>query len=272
MSRIAIPILMCFGEKTRRSFPALTCRSARVASLREFPGKTVLALLLATLLAPFAGASNKNSNALLHTNEARARFLERVHSVPGGQAAAYSSIGSLWRSDGVFANLATDAKAHAAGDVITITIAESTTAGSTGNLNGSRKGSGSAQISQLGGKLKPSNALNNLYSANTTASLQGQAASASSNVLLSVMTGYVLEALPNGMLAIEGIRNLDIDHQKQTVTVRGLVRSVDVSAANTIPSTAIANLEIEVKGKGAVSDFTHPLNPVVRFVLRWFGI
>ncbi|MEO8725053.1 MAG: flagellar basal body L-ring protein FlgH [Acidobacteriaceae bacterium] len=212
------------------------------------------------------------SDDLAHSSDARARFLQRVHDVSGTQAASVLTVGSLWRSDGAFASLATDSKAHAAGDVITITIAESTTASSTGNLTGSRKGSASAQISQLGGKLKPSNALNNLYSATTAADLQAQGAQASSNVLLSVMTGYVLEALPNGMLAIEGVRNLDIDHQKQTVTVRGLIRSIDISSGNTIPSTAIANLEIEVKGKGAVSDFTHPLNPVVRFVLRWLGI
>ncbi len=222
---------------------------------------TVVCLFVSAFL--FSAEKGQSSNA------ARQRFLERVRSM---QQAEPASVGSLWRFDGPYANLATDAKARRSGDVITIGIAESTTAQSSGNLTGSRKGSASAQISNLGGRLKPSNALNSLYSANTTSDLQSQGASTSSSELQTVMTGYVLEALPNGLLAIEGTRNLDIDHQKQTVTVRGLVRSIDITPANTISSVAIANMEIEVKGRGVVSDFTHPLNPVVRYVLRWLGI
>jgi len=48
--------------------------------------------------------------------------------------------------------------------------------------------------------------------------------------------------------------------------VHGVVRPGDISTANSVPSTALSNLEIELKGKGLVSDATRRPNIVTRLL------
>jgi flagellar L-ring protein precursor FlgH len=49
------------------------------------------------------------------------------------------------------------------------------------------------------------------------------------------------------------------------------VRPVDISSNNTVASAALSNLEIEMKGKGIISDSTRPLNPITRAILWLVG-
>jgi flagellar L-ring protein precursor FlgH len=53
--------------------------------------------------------------------------------------------------------------------------------------------------------------------------------------------------------------------------VRGVLRPGDIGPNNTAPSTSLANLEIELKGKGVVSDSIRQPNPVMRLLLRIIG-
>jgi len=62
-----------------------------------------------------------------------------------------------------------------------------------------------------------------------------------------------------------------MNNEKQTILVRGLVRPGDVGPNNTVPSNAIADLELELKGKGVLSDGTHPPNAIVRAILKIVG-
>jgi flagellar L-ring protein FlgH len=49
--------------------------------------------------------------------------------------------------------------------------------------------------------------------------------------------------------------------------VRGLIRPGDIGPANTVPSSALSNLEIEMKGKGIIADGVRPPNPITRAIL-----
>jgi flagellar L-ring protein precursor FlgH len=62
-----------------------------------------------------------------------------------------------------------------------------------------------------------------------------------------------------------------MNNQHEDVTVRGVVRSVDISSNNTVASAALSNLQIEMKGKGIISDSTRPLNPITKAILWLFG-
>ena len=53
--------------------------------------------------------------------------------------------------------------------------------------------------------------------------------------------------------------------------LRGLVRPGDVQSDNSVASTSLANLQVELKGRGVLSDGTRPPNPVVRLILRIVG-
>jgi len=78
----------------------------------------------------------------------------------------------------------------------------------------------------------------------------------------------VIEVLGNGMLVIEAARQVEFSQQTQTIVLRGLVRPEDISQQNQVLSTAISSLELEVKGKGIINDYTHRQNLLVRLLQK----
>jgi flagellar L-ring protein FlgH len=70
---------------------------------------------------------------------------------------------------------------------------------------------------------------------------------------------------------IEAERELTMNNERQTVLLRGLVRPGDVASNGAVASNAIANLELELKGKGVISEGNRPPNIIVRAILRVVG-
>ena len=73
--------------------------------------------------------------------------------------------------------------------------------------------------------------------------------------------------LPNGDLVVEGTKQVGVNGEKQTVTVRGVVRWNDVSPANLVRSDRVAQLEVRVAGKGVVDDVVRRPNLLYRLLL-----
>ena len=78
----------------------------------------------------------------------------------------------------------------------------------------------------------------------------------------------MIEVLPNGMLVVEAARQVEFSQQTQTIILRGLVRPEDISQQNQVLSTAISSLELEVRGKGIINDYTHRPNLLVRLLQK----
>jgi flagellar L-ring protein precursor FlgH len=70
------------------------------------------------------------------------------------------------------------------------------------------------------------------------------------------------------MLVVEAARQVEFSQQTQTIILRGLVRPEDISQQNQVLSTAISSLELEVRGKGIISDYTHRPNVLVRLLQK----
>ena len=179
-----------------------------------------------------------------------------------------ASPGSLWVSQGGMADLASDYKAHNVNDLIVIRIVEQTTSDTQGSMAGQRQFAASSSMSGLLGQLKAANNLQNLLNASTGHSSTGKADSSASNSLTTQLAGRVVQVLPNGTLVIEAGREIETNGQKHMATVRGLVRPGDIAADNSVLSSQIGDLQVAIKGKGVVSEFTRPPNPVVRMLLR----
>jgi flagellar L-ring protein precursor FlgH len=81
------------------------------------------------------------------------------------------------------------------------------------------------------------------------------------------LTGRVVRVLPGGLLLIEGDKNIQVNSEDQRITVRGVVRPADISTANTVPSTQVADMEVRVNGKGVVSDAVRRPNALYRLIL-----
>ncbi len=66
----------------------------------------------------------------------------------------------------------------------------------------------------------------------------------------------VIDVKPNGTLVLEATKGIDIDEEGYRITLTGTCRSLDVTPENTVLSTQIADMLVDVKHNGAVRDAT----------------
>ncbi len=182
------------------------------------------------------------------------------------------SEGSLFRAGNAFGTLAPDYKARHVNDLIVIRVLEQTSSQAAGTVKSARNFSANSSLTKIPiGKVGAASNLQNLFSPKSSNALDGQAQTASSSQLNTALTGRVIEVLPNGVMVVEAIREVEMNNDRQSLVLRGLVRPGDVAADNSVFSTSLANLEIELKGKGVIHDGTRPPNAIVRGLLRLIG-
>jgi flagellar L-ring protein precursor FlgH len=190
-------------------------------------------------------------------------YIDRVRAQ---HAAEVGTVGSIWRPEGRLVRLGTDAKAARIHDVVSIVVVESLAASTDGQVKNVRASNASSSVSAFFGALKASNSLQNLVGQNSSSGLTAQGQSTTNSSLSTTFGGEVVDVLPNGMLVVQATRQLTFSQQTQIIKLRGLVRPEDVSAQNQVLSNAMTDLELEVTGKGIVSDSTYRQNPLVRWL------
>lgn len=150
--------------------------------------------------------------------------------------------------------LYTDRRARDVGDLLTITLTESTTAQTTANTSTSKESDldiGSPTLFgapvTLGGR--------NILGASATGErdFAGRGSSAQSNRLQGNVTVTVTQRLPNGNLVVQGAKNLRLNQGDELVQVQGIVRPADITPDNTVPSSRVADARIVYGGRGAVA-------------------
>jgi flagellar L-ring protein FlgH len=192
-------------------------------------------------------------------------YIDRVRA---RHAAEVATAGSIWNSEGRLVRLGTDAKAVRIHDVVSIVVVESLAASTDGQVKNARASNASSSVTALFGALKPSNSLQNLIGQNSSSGLTAQGQSTTNSSLSTTFGGEVVDVLPNGMLVVQAARQLTFSQQTQLIKLRGLVRPEDVSAQNQVLSTAMTDLELEVTGRGIVTDSTYRQNPLARWLER----
>lgn len=181
-------------------------------------------------------------------------------------AAEVRTPGSIWIDDGLLTRLSTDVKATHVHDPISVVVVEALSASTDGTVKNSRSSNANSQVSALLGKISAGNALNNLLNQSSSSGLNAQGTSVTDSSLTTTLGGEVEDVLPNGMLVIQAVRQVSFNQQTELIRLRGLVRPADINAQNQVLSTNIANLELEVVGKGIINDYTYRQNAVVRFL------
>ncbi len=192
-------------------------------------------------------------------------YVERARMDGAGVS---SGSGSIWSDSGRLAQLSTDVRAMRKNDLISVVVSEALAASTDGTVKNSRASNASSSVSSLFGTLHAGNALQNLLNANSASGLTAAGQSATNSSLSTTFGGQVVEVLPNGMLVIEAARQVEFSQQTQTIVLRGLVRPEDISQENQVLSTAISSLELEVRGKGIINDYTHRQNALVRLIQK----
>jgi len=197
--------------------------------------------------------------------EALRAYSEKVRAQ---QDAEVHTPGSIWSDQGRLVRLSTDSKAARLHDVISIIVAESVVASNDGQVKNSRASNANSGLTALFGSLSAANKLQNLLGQISSSGLTAQGQSQTNSSLTTTFGGEVIDVLPNGMLVIQATRQLTFSQQTQMIKLRGLVRPEDVSAQNQVLSTAMTDLELEVTGKGIISDYTYRQNPLWRMLQR----
>jgi flagellar L-ring protein FlgH len=227
-----------------------------------------LAAVLALASAPSQGGWKKPKPPDAVSTPPEAALHSYVERVRAQQAAEIRTPGSIWSSEGRLVRLGTDAKAVRLHDVVSVVVTESLAASTDGQVKNSRASNASSNVTALFGALKASNALQNLVGQTSASGLTAQGQSTTNSSLVTTFGAEVVDVLPNGMLVVQATRQLTFSQQTQLIKLRGLVRPEDVSAQNQVLSTAMTDLELEVTGRGIVTDSTYRQNPLVRLLQR----
>lgn len=222
-------------------------------------------MVAAVLAAQVVAAAKKEKKEKPPTLTPLDIYVQQAHAgIPQGEN---DNPGSLLTGVDLLSDLATDVKARYVNDIVTIVVDESASAVSTGTTKTQRASSASGGFSSAAGKFELPARLGNVISANGSQSLNGQGTTTRTTTLITTLTARVVDVLPNGFLVIEGARNVIVNSENQTVTLRGVVRPNDLSRANTVSSDAIAQMELKINGKGVVNDSIRRPNFLYRLLL-----
>ncbi len=219
---------------------------------------------LVVAIAPFAWATEKKKK----TPEPSA-LDKYIQEATKNESAVpvQPSAGSLWTPASRFTDLGSDVRAVQVNDLVTLVVAEQASAVASGDVQSSRKSSLAASITSLLGIKSATGALANLANSSTQTQLAGTGETSRTTSLSTTLSARVTHVLPNGYLVLEGTKDVQVNSEHQQVTVRGIIRTADLSPANIVSSTQLAQLEIKIDGKGVVNDAIHRPNIIYRILL-----
>lgn len=165
-----------------------------------------------------------------------------------------ATAGSTWTPNSRLADAARDVRASQLDDLLTIVVTEQASAVTTGTTKSQRTSSTKNNVLAAAGLTRVTGPLANLAGVSGDTQLAGQGATSRSTSVGTTLTARVVHVLPNGALVVEAAKDIQINSERQTITVRGVVRPADIDATNSVRSDRLAQLELRVNGKGVVGD------------------
>jgi flagellar L-ring protein precursor FlgH len=97
-----------------------------------------------------------------------------------------------------------------------------------------------------------------MVSGKSDSSFEGTGSTSRETTLQTSLTARIIDVLPNGYLVVEGMREIRVNNENQSVYLTGVVRPEDINANNTVLSSSVAQMSVRVQGKGVVSQ---PIKP-----------
>lgn len=162
-----------------------------------------------------------------------------------------------------FRALTADNKAFRVGDLLTVQVVENSAAQANADTGTRRGNNVSATLD------RPSKAPVSIGLA-VGGDFDGGGRTVRSGKLLAQLTVVVREVLPNGDLRIGGEQLLLINDEQQRIDLEGRVRPIDISDANVVVSSRIADARITYIGYGELAERQRPA--WWRKLLDWLGL
>lgn len=149
----------------------------------------------------------------------------------------------------------------AAGDIVSVLVREKIDASTAADTNTKKESDVSTVANEAANKFLTTDGRDgglNIMDTEELPNWGGQTENESKNrgqttresTLTTTVSCFVKQVFPNGTMLIEGERKVTINREDSTLFISGVVRSKDVTPDNTIPSTMIANAQIQLRGKG----------------------
>lgn len=143
-------------------------------------------------------------------------------------------------------NLYGDTVALNVGDVLTVTLEESTRASKNAETSITKD----QEVSLLAAELLGKTGLDVNTDLQHERDFEGSAEADQSNSLAGSITVTVTEVLPNGVLHIRGEKWLSLTNGDEYIRLTGLVRPQDIAPDNTVASNRIADARFAYGGTG----------------------
>jgi flagellar L-ring protein precursor FlgH len=165
----------------------------------------------------------------------------------------------LYKPNG-WSAMSADRRAMQVGDALTVVVYQSAEATNSAKTDSSKSTNLSGGLSA--GSIDESGALR------VGGSYTGGGQVQRSERFVTQITVIVEEVLPNGDLRIAGRQRMHVNGEDSNIGVRGRVRQADITSDNQVPSSRVAEAQIDYDGHGFVSRSAKPgiINRVFRFL------
>jgi flagellar L-ring protein precursor FlgH len=163
---------------------------------------------------------------------------------------------SLWSQAN--AGLFRDLRAHAVGDVVTVSIDIDDQAQFDNASGRSKEGSAKAGFGlSLGldgfGTAGAAGSADGSFDASGSASAKGEGTIDRSEKLHLTVAAVVTEVLPGGNMLISGSQEIRVNNEVRVLSIAGIVRPLDISADNLVAYDKIAEARVSYGGRGKLS-------------------
>ena len=199
---------------------------------------------------------------------------------------------SLYREGATAGLLYADHRARAVNDIVTIVIAEQAASSVTANTKTEKESTRAAAVTQFptifdalaAATIKP--IVKGLFGSYKSPSQgaeedlrlallskaehEGKGNIDRSQRVTGQIPARVVKVLDNGNMVLEGRRSVVVNNETQVITLSGVIRPEDVTSANTVLSSQIADAEIQMEGRGVLAEAQRP-GAIFRF-LDWLNL
>lgn len=174
--------------------------------------------------------------------------------------ATVSQAESLWKKrNPQYAYLFVDSKARRVGDLLTIVVTQATRVNSSEDralAKSSQAGASMNIDTEAGGGFGTQAANAGLnFATNSNREFDGESSFRSNQAFTDRMTVSVVDVLPNGNLVVSGHRKVRLVGDERSLTLTGMIRSIDVGPDNSVDSRLISELRLQYDTVGPARKF-----------------
>ena len=184
------------------------------------------------------------------------------------QEASANNPGSLFAASEAD-TLFEDSRARRVGDIVVVKLVENTKAQNKAETSSNKKSSNNYEVANMFNRghagfipfmpIGPQPSVGvPILDTDSASGINSTGKTKRENYVTTSLATRVLRVLPGGLMEIEGAREIRVNEETEYMVVRGMIRSKDVSADNSVLSTQIADASIEYYGKGVLADKQKP--------------